>query len=129
MFLNFIVAILRKQKTAMVNEAMRTDDEKDLNLLLKRKDELTFNYLYDNYAGALYRIVLQAVPDKELANEILPEVFINIWHRLETFDTVKKSLFTWMLNTAVDYIKFHTSELHQGSDSYGKRNFGGGIFF
>jgi RNA polymerase sigma factor (sigma-70 family) len=74
--------------------------EQELVRLLKARDELSFGYLYDNYSGALYSIVLQILPDKELANDVLQEVFVNIWKKIESYDTTKGRLFTWMLNVA-----------------------------
>ncbi len=67
---------------------------------LKAKDQQSFSYLYDNYAGALYSIVLQVVPDKDLASDVLQEVFVNIWRKIESYDSAKGRLFTWMLNVA-----------------------------
>lgn len=77
-----------------------TYNEQELILSLKAKDEQSFSYLYDNYSGALYSIVLQILPDKELANDVLQEVFVNIWRKIDTYDNTKGRLFTWMLNVA-----------------------------
>jgi RNA polymerase sigma factor (sigma-70 family) len=77
-----------------------TYNEQELVLSLKAKDQQSFSYLYDNYSGALYSIVLQVVPDKELANDVLQEVFVNIWRKIESYDPGKGRLFTWMLNVA-----------------------------
>jgi len=68
--------------------------------LLKNRDRRAFNYLYDNYSGALYSIVLQVLSDTELANDVLQEVFINIWRKIDIYDPLKGRLFTWMLNIA-----------------------------
>lgn len=68
--------------------------------LLKEKDEQGFTYLYDNYAAALHGIILQIIPDQNLANDILQEVFVNIWRRIDSYDASKGRLFTWMLNIA-----------------------------
>jgi RNA polymerase sigma factor (sigma-70 family) len=43
---------------------------------------------------------LQIIKENEPANDILQEVFINIWRKIETYDPVKGRLFTWMLNIA-----------------------------
>ncbi len=47
--------------------------ETDLILLLRQREQSAFSYLYDNYSGALYGIILSIVPDKELANDVLQE--------------------------------------------------------
>ncbi len=77
-----------------------TYTEHELVSLLKRRDNKAFGYLYDNYSGALYSIILQILGDVELANDVLQEVFINIWRKIESYDHTKGRLFTWMLNIA-----------------------------
>ncbi len=48
----------------------------------------------------MYTIIAQLVNDMEVANDVLQEVFINIWRKIESYDPVKGRLFTWMLNIA-----------------------------
>jgi RNA polymerase sigma factor (sigma-70 family) len=77
-----------------------TYTEQELVSLLKGRDNKAYAYLYDHYAGALYNIILQIVNEAELANDVLQEVFVNIWRKIELYDTGKGRLFTWMLNIA-----------------------------
>ena len=69
-------------------------------LLLKQRHEHAFSYLYDHYSGSLYSVIVSIVPDRELANDLLQEVFIKIWRQIESYDNAKGRLFTWMLNVA-----------------------------
>ena len=68
--------------------------------LLQSHNNQAFAYLYDNYSHALYGIISQIVPDEESASDVLQEVFINIWRKIDTYDDSKGRLFTWMLNIA-----------------------------
>src|SRR5579863_10703152 len=78
-----------------------TYTEQELVAALKARDNLAFAFLYDNYAGALYSIIKQIITDNsELASDVLQEVFINIWRKIESYDQTKGRLFTWMLNIA-----------------------------
>lgn len=77
-----------------------TYQEGELVLLLKQRQESAFSYLYDNYSAALYSVIISIVPDRELSNDILQEVFVKIWRQIETYDVTKGRLFTWMLNIA-----------------------------
>ena len=77
-----------------------TYSEQELVALLQQRDEKAFSYLYDHYAGALYSIINQVVPDKETSTDVLQEVFTNIWKKIGSYDPVKGRLFTWMLNVA-----------------------------
>ncbi len=77
-----------------------TYNEQELVSLLKSRDNNAFAYLYDHYSGALYTIILQIVENSELANDVLQEVFLNIWRKMESYDSTKGRLYTWMLNIA-----------------------------
>lgn len=77
-----------------------TYSESELVSLLKSRDDKAFGYLYDNYSGSLYTVICQVVQDVDSANDVLQEVFVNIWRRIETYDPMKGRLFTWMLNIA-----------------------------
>ncbi|MEJ7735991.1 MAG: sigma-70 family RNA polymerase sigma factor [Chitinophagaceae bacterium] len=90
--------------------------EPELVKMLKARDEQSFSYLYSNYSGALYSIILQIVADHDLANDVLQEVFINIWRKIDSYDQSKGRLFTWMLNisrnAAIDFLR---SKAYQNS--------------
>src|SRR5579863_1696753 len=78
-----------------------TYTEQELVTALKERDNQAFAFLYDHYAGALYSIIRQIITDNsELAGDVLQEVFINIWRKIESYDQTKGRLFTWMLNIA-----------------------------
>lgn len=81
----------------MKKESLSTEEL--LSLLLNR-DEHGFNYLYDNYAGALYGVIFRVVQYQEESNEVLQDVFVKIWNSVASFDQSKGSLYTWMLNIA-----------------------------
>jgi RNA polymerase sigma-70 factor (ECF subfamily) len=84
--------------------------EDELVRLLKVKDKAAFSYLYDNYSGALYGIVLSILNNEpETAEDVLQEAFIKIWKNIDNYDKSKGTLFTWMLNisrnTAIDKLR------------------------
>ena len=83
--------------------------EEELIALLKNKDEKAFNYLYDNYSGALYGLILKIVAVSEYAEEVIQDVFVKIWKNTDQYDASKGRLYTWMINiarnTALDYLK------------------------
>ncbi len=73
-------------------------DEAELVVLLKQRTQSSFNYLYDNYSAALYTTIVSILQDKEMANDVLQEVFIKIWRQIEQYNSDKGRLFTWMIN-------------------------------
>jgi RNA polymerase sigma factor (sigma-70 family) len=60
--------------------------------------------LYDRYAGALYGIVLQLVPVKERADEVIVKVFFWAFHHIATFQTSgHRTLFAWLLRKTREF--------------------------
>ncbi|MBS1653401.1 MAG: sigma-70 family RNA polymerase sigma factor [Bacteroidetes bacterium] len=74
--------------------------EQELVTLLQQRSNAAYNYLYDNYSAALFSIINQIIPDRDTASDVLQEVFVNIWKKIELYDMTKGRLFTWMLNIA-----------------------------
>lgn len=79
-------------------EPVNKYSEEELVALLQRQDRQAFSYLYDNYAAALNNIIFRMVEDIALAEDILQEAFVKIWHNFNQYDQSKGRLFTWMLN-------------------------------
>lgn len=77
-----------------------TYNEPELVELLKLRENKAFNYLYEHYSGALYGVIMPIVNEAEVASDVLQEVFVNIWRKIESYDPGKGRLFTWMLNIA-----------------------------
>ena len=83
--------------------------EEELVALLQARSEAGFSYLYDNYAAALYGLLLQMTGQPEAAADLLQEVFVKIWNHIDRYDATIARLYTWMIqitrNTALDYLK------------------------
>jgi RNA polymerase sigma-70 factor (ECF subfamily) len=78
----------------------RKIEESELVLLLKQRHQSAFEYLYDNYSGALNTVVLSVISDRDLATDVLQEVFLKVWKQIDTYDETRGRLFTWMTNIA-----------------------------
>jgi RNA polymerase sigma-70 factor (ECF subfamily) len=68
--------------------------------MLQQRNDQSFSYLYDNYSGALFGIIHGIIPDEHTVRDVLQEVFVNIWKKIELYDPSKGRLFTWMMNVA-----------------------------
>lgn len=83
--------------------------EDQLLLLLRSGERTGFSYLYDNYAKALYGIIVRLVPGEDDAQDILQNVFVKIWNSIPSYDHTRGRLFTWMINiarnSAIDYLR------------------------
>jgi RNA polymerase sigma factor (sigma-70 family) len=91
--------LLRSYQSIFLNPEKKYD-ESELVTQLKQRSEKAYSYLYDNYAGALYGIIHSIIPDNETANDVVQDVFVNIWTKIDSYDPSKGRLFTWILNIA-----------------------------
>jgi DNA-directed RNA polymerase specialized sigma24 family protein len=78
-------------------EQLKEISEEHLVDLLVTKDRAALEFLYDNYAPALYGVIFRIVENKELAEKTLKDVFIKIFDKVYAYDTNKGKLFSWML--------------------------------
>lgn len=83
--------------------------EEELIAALQAHNKDAFNYLYDNYSGALYGIIHKIVKSEEIAQDLLQETFVKIWKNISNYNSSKGRLFTWMLNigrnAAIDILR------------------------
>lgn len=69
--------------------------------------------VYRRHAGAAYALARRLLNDKELAEEILQEVFLRLWNTPERFDPERGSLRSYMLaqthGRSVDLLRSETA--------------------
>jgi RNA polymerase sigma-70 factor (ECF subfamily) len=74
-----------------------------------RRDSKALEELYERFSKALYSVILSIVKKKEDAEEILCEIFFQVWEKAPSYDLGKGSVYTWLLtmarNRAIDKIR------------------------
>lgn len=84
----------------MSNKMQDKAEQDKLVSRLKAKDKAALSYLYDNYSAAIYGAISRIVTDEDVAEEVLQDVFMKYWEKIDSYDASKGRLFTWMLNLA-----------------------------
>jgi RNA polymerase sigma factor (sigma-70 family) len=99
----------------LYNELHYTETE--LVQQLQKQNEKSFEYLYQKYNKALFSASFQIVGDMEICNDVLQQAFVSIWQKINTYDSSKGKLFTWMLNitknASIDYLRSKAHKQHQ----------------
>jgi RNA polymerase sigma-70 factor (ECF subfamily) len=94
-------------------------NEEDLRLLkrIMRGDQNAFSQFYDRYSSLLYTTVLRIVRSTEEAEDLLQEIFMQIWNKADLFSESKGSVYTWVVTIArrkaIDKLRSQHI-LHQG---------------
>lgn len=109
-------ALLKFLSITLSIAPIKTIAEPELVARLKKKDQSALDYLYDHYSGALYGVVYRILKKEEIAEEVLQDVFLKIWDKVESYDPAKGKLFTWMMNIARNQAidKTRSKEFSQG---------------
>jgi RNA polymerase sigma-70 factor (ECF subfamily) len=60
-------------------------------------DEGALSALYDRYSGMLYAMLLRILKDTGAAEEVLQDLFLQLWRGAARFDASRGSLAAWLL--------------------------------
>jgi RNA polymerase sigma-70 factor (ECF subfamily) len=72
-------------------------------------DDAAMAQLYDRYSGVVYSVALRVLGDTGAAEDVLQEVFLQLWRNPGTFDASRGSLPGWLAviarNRAIDSLR------------------------
>jgi RNA polymerase sigma-70 factor, ECF subfamily len=74
--------------------------DSDLIHAVARGDELALAACYDRYRLILFGLILRILHDREEAEDVLQEVFLQVWRRAVDFDEARGRAFTWLVTIA-----------------------------
>ncbi|HEY8223645.1 MAG TPA: sigma-70 family RNA polymerase sigma factor [Pyrinomonadaceae bacterium] len=74
----------------------------DIQLLkaVARGDEQALATLYDQYRIILFGLLVRILNSREEAEDVLQEVFMQVWRRAADFDETRGKPFTWLVTLA-----------------------------
>lgn len=72
----------------------------DLLKAIARSDEGALGSLYDRYKQILFGLLVRILNSREEAEDVLQEVFIQVWRRASHYDERRGKPFTWLVTVA-----------------------------
>jgi RNA polymerase sigma-70 factor (ECF subfamily) len=86
-----------------------TQDDAYLLALVQRGDEPAMASLFDRYSKIVYSVALRVLRDPALAEDVLQEIFMQIWRKPESFTATRGSLGGWLAvvsrNRSIDVLR------------------------
>ncbi len=83
---------------------LRSEQSHDYDVeLLKAvaaQDEAALGQLYDRYRLILFGVLVRILNNREEAEDVLQEVFLQVWRRAADFDANRGRPFTWLVTLA-----------------------------
>ena len=90
--------------------------ERLLAVIGARKDQAAFAALYSTTKRKLFSTVLLIVKRSDLAEEIIQEAYVRIWHSASSYRSSRGSPMTWMItiarNLAIDMVRKPAREIY-----------------
>jgi RNA polymerase sigma-70 factor (ECF subfamily) len=82
---------------------------------IRSGDESAMGALYDRYSGLVYSVALRVLGDTGAAEDVLQEVFMQLWRNPGVFDSTRGNLGAWLAvitrNRAIDGLRKRHSEV------------------
>lgn len=98
--------------TRMVPRADWTESSEVLAQLLARAglgDRRAFATLYERSSAHLFAVILRIQRDRAVAEDLLQEVYVNVWRAAKGFDAAQSQPMTWLTsiarNRAIDSLR------------------------
>jgi RNA polymerase sigma-70 factor, ECF subfamily len=99
------------------------DDEALLRLIAHAHTE-ALSVLYDRYNRLVFSIALNAIGDREIAEEITQDVFFRIWEKAYTYRAEQAKVSTWLAsitrNRAIDVLRQLSTRPEYNSVAWGE---------
>ena len=83
----------------MQPEPAPTSDN-ELLRAVARGDESALAQVYDRYRLILFGLIVRILHSREEAEDVLQEVFLQVWRRAKDFDEARGRAFTWLVTLA-----------------------------
>ena len=67
---------------------------------VKQGDKTAVKEIYSHFSQVVYNLALRMLRDKEDAEEIVQEIFLQVWNKAYSYDSERGAVSTWILNIA-----------------------------
>jgi len=95
----------------------RGDVAEDMRLVarLRAGDQQAMSELYDRYARVVYAVALRVLQEATAAEDVLQDIFLQLWRNPDAFDASRGSLAAWLAvisrHRAIDRLRKRRPEL------------------
>ena len=73
------------------------DNDVELLKAIAAHDEAALAQLYDRYRAILFGLLMRILNNREEAEDVLQELFLQVWRRAADFDETRGRPFTWLV--------------------------------
>ncbi|MGB2691290.1 MAG: sigma-70 family RNA polymerase sigma factor [Thermodesulfobacteriota bacterium] len=86
--------------TLYMDQKSNREIDQDLIEQVKKGDKTAFKQIYSRFSQVTYNLALRILKDKEDAEEVVQEIFLQIWNKAYSYDPDRGAVSTWVVNIA-----------------------------
>ena len=107
--------------TTRMDPKTSTSIDADLLTLIAKGDRRAFGQLYDRSSPVLFTLLVRILTDREEAEDLLQEVYTEVWRKSVRYDERRGSPMAWLVtltrSRAIDRLRARASRGHGITDS------------
>lgn len=84
------------QQNALAQRQQCDREDADLLKRIQRSDQRALATLYDRYAPVFYPFALRITGSHEVAEEVVHDVFVQVWEKGNSYATQNGSVYAWL---------------------------------
>ena len=86
-----------------------SDNEAELMGKISNRDIQALESIYDMYSGLVFSLIRSIIDNKETAEDLLQEIFVQIWEKAHLFDATRGNVCQWIIrltrNRSIDTLR------------------------
>jgi len=102
-------ANVTKKESKISRESQAVTPDADLLQRIRRGDEGAMGELYDRFSAVVFSAALRVLGEASQAEDVLQEVFLQLWRNPAAFDSNRGSLAAWLAvisrHRAIDHLR------------------------
>ena len=83
-----------------MQEKLQPETDHELIDRIKSGDKEALREIYSRFSQAVYNLAFRMLRDREDAEEVVQEIFLQVWNKAHTYERSRAAVSTWIINIA-----------------------------
>lgn len=92
--------VQKPQTFAIMDKGSSRSEDQELINRLRKGDKSAFREIYARYSQVVFNLALRMLRSREEAEEVVQEIFLQVWNKADSYDSQRGAISTWIVNIA-----------------------------
>ena len=83
-----------------MQDKIRAETDQELIDRIKEKDKDALREIYSRFSQTVYNLAYRMLRDREDSEEVVQEIFLQVWNKADTYERGRGAVSTWIINIA-----------------------------